>query len=748
MLSRANLHDYQNRTVEFIKTKKRCGAFLEMGLGKSVSTLTAVTDLIDEFSVRKVLVIAPLRVANSVWAQEVAKWKHLEHLRVSVCTGAEKNRRAALHRDADIYVINRENVVWLVELFGKKWPFDMVVVDESSSFKNPSSKRFRALKKVLPFTNYMVVLTGTPSPNGLIDLWSQIYLIDFGESLGRTITGYRQRFFDQDYMGRNWILRNGSADKIQNLISDRVISMSAEDYLSLPERIDLSEKITLPLEAMRRYKEFEKTLLAQLETGEEVEAMTAATLANKLLQFASGSMYVDEHKNYAEIHSAKLDALAEIVEENEGENILVAYNYRFDLERLLKRFPQAVLLDKEQSTIDRWNRGEIKMLLAHPACLHPKTEVLTENRGWVKIVDVKDNERVFDGIEFVSHSGCYFSGIKSVIERFGIKMTHDHKILVDGQWEKAKDVRDTKGIRGKARYSYTGDDSYLSEMLTLRECRQDIGAERPSSKPPAEKVLCEVYRRHFSQHDQHSDLENLASYAGEDYKRKIAGFQKLWWTWDYCVGRLVKVRKLLSGHGSDIQRRFNFGEGQQFERLLQGKLSLGHKYGAAIQQKEQSRFGISRAKYALGGILPKSWCVQRSDNGAFECGNDSRTGSFGLSKQQVSQEQEISEVYDLVDCGPRNRFVVRNGDGEVFISHNSAGHGLNIQSGGAIIVWFSLNWSLELYQQFNARLHRQGQEKPVRVIHMLSEGTIDERVMSALGSKDATQSSLLNALKV
>lgn len=445
MLSRANLHDYQNRTVEFIKTKKRCGAFLEMGLGKSVSTLTAVSDLLDEFSVRKVLVIAPLRVANSVWAQEVAKWKHLEHLRVSVCTGAEKNRRAALHRDADIYVINRENVVWLVDLLGKKWPFDMVVVDESSSFKNPSSKRFRALKKVLPFTNYMVVLTGTPSPNGLIDLWSQVYLIDFGESLGRTITGYRQRFFDQDYMGRNWILRDGSADKIQNLISDRVISMSAEDYLSLPERIDLSEKITLPPEALRRYKEFEKTLLAQLETGEEVEAMTAATLANKLLQFASGSMYVDEHKNYAEIHSAKLDALAEIVEENEGENILVAYNYRFDLERLLKRFPQAVLLDKEQSTIDRWNRGEIKMLLAHPA---------------------------------------------------------------------------------------------------------------------------------------------------------------------------------------------------------------------------------------------------------------------------------------------------------------SAGHGLNIQSGGAIIVWFSLNWSLELYQQFNARLHRQGQEKPVRVIHMLSEGTIDERVMSALGSKDATQSSLLTALKV
>jgi SNF2 family DNA or RNA helicase len=404
-----------------------------------------VSDLIDAVAVQKVLIIAPLRVANSVWKQEVEKWRHLEHLKVSVCTGAEKNRRSALMRDADVYVINRENVKWLADLYGKNWPFDMVVVDESSSFKNPSSQRFKALKKTLPFTNYMVILTGTPSPNSLMDLWPQMYLVDFGSSLGRTITGFRQRFFEQDYGGYRWSIRSGCADKIHDLISDRVIYMGAEDYLTLPDRIDLEVLVDMPDKARSAYRELEKTLLAQIETGEEVEAITAAALANKLLQFSNGAAYHDEHKNWAEIHNAKLEAMQDLVDENPNDNMLVAYNYKFDLERLLDKFPNAVVLDKEQSTIDRWNRGEIKMLLAHPM---------------------------------------------------------------------------------------------------------------------------------------------------------------------------------------------------------------------------------------------------------------------------------------------------------------SAGHGLNLQSGGSMIVWFGLNWSLELYQQFNGRLHRQGQEKPVRIIHIVCKDTIDQRVLKALSDKSATQASLLNSLKV
>jgi SNF2 family DNA or RNA helicase len=270
-------------------------------------------------------------------------------------------------RDADVYVINRENVKWLVDLHGKKWPFDMIVVDESSSFKNPSSQRFKALKKILPFTNYMVLLTGTPSPNSLMDLWPQIYLADFGERLGRTVTGFRQRFFEQDFSGYKWKIRDGCADKIHDLISDKVIYMGAEDYLSLPDRIDLEVLVDMPDRARASYRELEKTLLSQIESGEEVEAITAAVLANKLLQFSNGAAYHDEHKNWAEIHTAKLDAMQDLVDENPNDNLLVSYNYRFDLDRLLAKFPQAVVLDKEQSTVDRWNKGEIKMLLAHPA---------------------------------------------------------------------------------------------------------------------------------------------------------------------------------------------------------------------------------------------------------------------------------------------------------------------------------------------------------------------------------------------
>jgi SNF2 family DNA or RNA helicase len=339
---------------------------LEMGLGKSVSTLTAISDMLDGFTANKVLVIAPLRVANSVWAQETRLWAHLNHLRVSVCTGPEKARRAALSVDADVYVINRENVPWLVQNYGAKWPFDTVVVDESSSFKNASAKRFKALRKMLPNIESMVLLTGTPSPNGLLDLWAQMYLIDYGERLGRTLTGYKHRFFEADYWGRKFEPRAGADQKIHALLADKVIHMSAEDYLDMPDRIDLVETVSLG-NAEANYKDFERTMLAELDDGKEVEASTAAVLANKLMQYANGAIYTDAHRNWTETHTAKLDALAEIVEDNPSETILVAYNYASDLERLRKRFPDARVLDKKQETIDAWNRGEIRMLLAHPA---------------------------------------------------------------------------------------------------------------------------------------------------------------------------------------------------------------------------------------------------------------------------------------------------------------------------------------------------------------------------------------------
>jgi len=365
MRSRNDLHDYQKTAVEFIKYKKRCGLILDLGLGKTVTTLTALSDLSDSFAVDKILIIAPLRVANSVWQQEASQWAHLKHLKVSICTGSEKERIESLRKDADVYVINRENVVWLVNLYQKRWPFDCVVIDESSSFKSASSARFKALKKVLKLTEYMILLSGTPAPNGLLDLWSQLYLIDSGLSLGRTMRDYKQRFFESDYMGYKFTPRANAEETIQQLIKPVMLSMSANDYLTMPERIDLIERVNLPASVKKDYAKFEKQLF--LDLGEhEIEAINAAVLSGKLLQWANGAVYVDENQHYAVIHDAKLDALEELLEVT-NENVLLAYNFKSDLERLLKRFPDAVQLDKNPTTVTRWNDGQIKLLLAHPA---------------------------------------------------------------------------------------------------------------------------------------------------------------------------------------------------------------------------------------------------------------------------------------------------------------------------------------------------------------------------------------------
>lgn len=366
MLCRDDLHEYQRKGVDFIKDNKRVFMLLDLGLGKTVTTLTAISDLIDGFAINKVLVVAPLRVANSVWPTEIAQWSHLKHLRVNVATGSEKARIAALSSSCDIVSINRENIKWLVDFYGKDWPFDCVVIDESSSFKSSASQRFKAIKKVLPATEYLVALTGTPSPNGLLDLWSQVYMLDFGKALGRTMTDYKRRFFETDYMGYKFTPKSGSADKIHDLIRPFTLSMSAADYLDVPDRIDSVLSVDLPPKTLALYREFERDLILEVQEH-EIEAQSAAVLANKLLQWCNGATYTDALKNWVTLHDEKLKALADLVEENSGENVLVAYNYKTDLIRLQKQFPDAVVLDKNQSTIDNWNDGKITMMLAHPA---------------------------------------------------------------------------------------------------------------------------------------------------------------------------------------------------------------------------------------------------------------------------------------------------------------------------------------------------------------------------------------------
>ena len=368
MLSLNDLHPYQQRAVKFVLSKQHCALWMGLGLGKTAITLTALEELINSMQVGKVLIIAPLRVCNSVWAQEAAKWSHTKGLKISVCTGPAKQRISALMADADIFVINRENVVWLVKHYKKpeRWPFDMVVIDEASSFKNSSAKRFRALKRVRPYISRSLQLTGTPASNGLVDLWSQAYLLDMGQRLGRTKTAYLQRFFESDYMGYKWSPRPGAEKNIYNLMSDIVLSLRTEDYIDLPLRIDTVEKVSVSPKVMDQYRELEKEFILTLEDA-DIEVLSAAALANKLLQFSNGALYDETGKNYAVVHNGKIEALKDLIEDNAGEPILVAYNYKSDLDRIKKAIPHAEVMDKQQSTIDRWNRGEIPVLLVHPA---------------------------------------------------------------------------------------------------------------------------------------------------------------------------------------------------------------------------------------------------------------------------------------------------------------------------------------------------------------------------------------------
>lgn len=325
----------------------------------------------DYFEVCKVLVIAPLRVADDTWAREIEKWDHLKHLRISKILGSADQRRKALKTDADIWVVNRENVVWLVGELGTKWDFDMVVIDESSSFKNHQSKRFRALRRVRPMIKRLVELTGTPAPNSLIDLWPQVYLADQGQRLGKTITGYRDRFFvpgERDgHIVYKWHQKKEAEERIYEAISDIAVSMKAEDWLDLPPRIDRTVPIKLNEKSLALYKKLEKELLIPYQDA-DVVATTAAVLSNKLLQMASGAVY-DEDRGIKEIHEAKLDALEDIIEGANGKPVMVFYNFKHSLQRIQERFPQARILRKGKDGNDdirAWNDNEIPLLLLHP----------------------------------------------------------------------------------------------------------------------------------------------------------------------------------------------------------------------------------------------------------------------------------------------------------------------------------------------------------------------------------------------
>lgn len=368
-------HAYQQHCIEQIVKVKKIGLFLDMGLGKTVTTLTAIKELkYNRFQVRKVLVIAPKKVAEGTWTKEKDKWEHTKILRVSPVLGSQTKRIRALNMPADIYITNRENVVWLVNYYRNSWPFDMVVIDESSSFKSHTSKRFKALAAMGNHIDRMVELTGTPSPNGLNDLWAQIYLLDGGERLGRRYTQFRERYFDPGDRGNNVVYnykaKPGSEESILSRIQDICISMKAQDYLQLPDVIEHEIPVVLDEKAKRAYTELERKMVLELPEDEEnISVTSAAALSNKLLQLANGAVY-DEDRNIHEIHNCKIEAFMELVESLQGKPALVFYNYQHDRERIRRVLSKTNLLVKELKTTqdeDDWNAGKIDILLTHPA---------------------------------------------------------------------------------------------------------------------------------------------------------------------------------------------------------------------------------------------------------------------------------------------------------------------------------------------------------------------------------------------
>lgn len=363
-------HDYQAHAITYIQEQPIAALFLDMGLGKTIITLTALHTMMRErFTVIRPLVIAPLRVARDTWPEELKKWDHLAGLTMAVMVGDVKQRRQALNAKADIWVINRENIPWLVKELAGEWPFDTVIIDELSSFKSHQSKRFKALIAIRSKIKRIIGLTGTPAPNSLLDLWAPFRILDGGHRLGHRIGDYRNRYFTpgkrNGHIVYEWKLREGADDEIHNQISDITLSMKAIDHLDMPPMTMIDRKVTMSTTAWATYRQLKKDMVAELG-DDTVIADSAGVLSGKLQQLASGAIYIDEAYNFAEIHDEKLQALDDVIEAANGDTVLVAYWYKHELTRLKARYPHGRLLDTDQDMAD-WKKGQIPLGFIHPA---------------------------------------------------------------------------------------------------------------------------------------------------------------------------------------------------------------------------------------------------------------------------------------------------------------------------------------------------------------------------------------------
>lgn len=700
--------------------------------------------------------MAPIRVIRLVWRQEADKWEHTKHLRFSVVAGTRDQRTRALLREADVYLINYENMQWLAETLqtyfiskNRQLPFNGLVWDEISKCKNSTTNRVKAVKKILDNFDWITGLTGTPASNGYKDLHGQFLVVDKGERLGTSKTAFRTRYYKKAGPYKE-IPYSDTEETIKNLIGDITLEMSAEDYNPLPDLIVNNVDIEMPEELRVQYDRMEDEFFLQLESGTNIEVFNQASLTNKCLQFSNGAIYpVPGVPIWESLHDLKLDALEEIIDEAQGNPILCSYAYRSDAERIMKRFkdidPINLTECKSEHSLKtamyRWRTGDCKLMIGHPACLHPETQVLTERAGWVRIIDVESDDRVFDGIEFVQHSGCHYSGYKDVITVFGITMTPDHKLLIGDEWVEAKDVRATRENWRKALREWETPSDNKSPMPVLRGSFRNDSAERNKEQQGESGVLWPVHSRHFPSNDEHSNMGHLArsKMASERQDR-----QKLRRSWNNFTSFLGEFREFLQGYVLDVLGRFDDRKNRQQQTIFERQLSVGDESGTTIEQTKQSLSGLSGGEDSFSRISTKIRVQQNDANNEAKSGNDRGRSSSGLRSVQLRKEQ----VYDLVDCGPRHQFLIRNDKGDMFISHNSMGHGIDgLQHNGNILVWFGLNWSLDLYEQFNARVRRQGQGKPVICHRILMKDTLDQAQALALDDKARTQTSLRNAVK-
>lgn len=365
VLSRKLLRQFQRAAGAFIREVRKCALFIDMGLGKTVSVLTVLRDLAGDFEIGRVLIVGPPRVIRQTWPEEIRSWEHTRDFTFTVIDGTPKRRMERLTHATEIHLISHDLIPWLDDLIGDIHDYDVVIIDESSRFKNQATKRWKAMRRIVQRARFVVLLTGTPAPNGLHDLWSQIYLLDQGKRLGHNITAFRERWFEQNWGSQDYRAKDFADEKIRERIEDICFTLREADYADLPPRIDNFIKIELPSDLMTQYKKFRKQYILELEDGEKIKAVSAAALTNKLLQLSNGVVY-DKDRNEKFFHKMKVDALEEIIEEANGQPVFVAYNFKTDVKAIKERFPHAVVMGNNPKTIDDWNAGRIQLLVAHP----------------------------------------------------------------------------------------------------------------------------------------------------------------------------------------------------------------------------------------------------------------------------------------------------------------------------------------------------------------------------------------------